>query len=153
MATRGTALRHGLLAAGIVVGLAGCAATPMGPTVQVMPGRGMSFDTFQYDMSLCRNFAENQVAGQAQSANNRAVATGAITTLVGAGLGAAIGAAAGNAGAGAAIGAATGLGGGALYGGRQSDMANYSLQQQYDNAYAQCMYSRGNQVPGWLPPR
>jgi hypothetical protein len=27
-----------------------------------------------------------------------------------------------------------------------------SLQQRYDLAYAQCMYARGNQVPGFAPP-
>jgi hypothetical protein len=25
------------------------------------------------------------------------------------------------------------------------------IQQQYDNAYSQCMYSKGNQVPGFQP--
>jgi hypothetical protein len=28
-----------------------------------------------------------------------------------------------------------------------------SLQQRYDLAYAQCMYTRGNQVPGFMPSR
>ena len=27
----------------------------------------------------------------------------------------------------------------------------YSIQQQYDNAFAQCMYSKGNMVPGYGP--
>jgi hypothetical protein len=31
-------------------------------------------------------------------------------------------------------------------------MAGMSLQQQYDVYYAQCMYARGNQVPGFSPP-
>src|SRR5260221_199424 len=26
-----------------------------------------------------------------------------------------------------------------------------TIQQQYDNAYSQCMYSKGNQVPGFQP--
>ena len=26
-----------------------------------------------------------------------------------------------------------------------------NLQQRYDLAYSQCMYSRGNQVPGFQP--
>ena len=33
-------------------------------------------------------------------------------------------------------------------GGGSSQAANYSLQQRFDNAFAQCMYQRGNQVPG-----
>ena len=28
----------------------------------------------------------------------------------------------------------------------------YTAQQVYDNAYTQCMYSRGNQVPGYYAP-
>jgi len=151
MTPHGKATSNRIVMAGILVCLAGCAQTPMGPTIQVMPGRNVSFDQFQFDLATCKNFAENQVAGQAQAANDRAVATGAVTTLVGAGLGAAIGAATGNVGAGAAIGAATGLGGGALVGGRTADRANWTIQQQYDNAFAQCMFSRGNQVPGWSP--
>jgi hypothetical protein len=27
-----------------------------------------------------------------------------------------------------------------------------SVQQRYDVAYSQCMYSRGNQVPGYVQP-
>jgi len=27
-----------------------------------------------------------------------------------------------------------------------------AIQQTYDEAYAQCMYAHGNQVPGWVPP-
>jgi hypothetical protein len=151
MRNRRTAGGRGFVAGGILVLLAGCASTPMGPTVQVMPGPGKSFDMFQADQAICKNYAEQQVQGQSGAANQRALATGAVTTLVGAGLGAAIGAATGSAGAGAAIGAATGLGGGALYGAHTSGGAQGGIQQQYDNAFAQCMYSKGDQVPGWAP--
>ncbi|HEY0185270.1 MAG TPA: glycine zipper family protein, partial [Rhodopila sp.] len=68
-------------------------------------------------------------------------------TLLGAGLGAAIGG-----GRGAAIGAGAGALGGTAIGAGPSQNAQYSLQQRYDLAYAQCMYSRGNQVPGYQPP-
>jgi hypothetical protein len=50
--------------------IAGCAQTPMGPTVQVMPGPGKTLDAFQADQFTCKQFAENSVAGQAQDANN-----------------------------------------------------------------------------------
>lgn len=123
----------------------------MGPTVQVMPGPGKTFDVFQIDQMNCKTYAQQQVAGQAEAANQRAVGGAVLTTALGAGLGAAIGGAYGNAGAGAAIGAATGAGGGALYGADASTQAQWSIQQQYDNAYAQCMYAKGEQVPGFVP--
>ena len=124
--------------------LAGCAQTPMGPTVQVMPGNGKSLDTFAYDQATCKQFAQNAVAGQAENANVRGVGEAAITTALGAGLGAAIGG-----GRGAGIGAASGALGGAGIGAMTSSNAQLTIQQQYDNAYAQCMYTRGNAVPGY----
>lgn len=126
--------------------LSGCAQTPLGPTVQVMPGPGKSFDAFQFDQAGCRQFAEQSVAGQAQNANNRAVGAAALTTVLGAGLGAAIGG-----GRGAGIGAASGLVGGAAIGGAGSSNQQFTIQQQYDNAFAQCMFAKGNMVPGFGP--
>src|SRR5271165_5988495 len=126
--------------------LSGCAQTPMGPTVQVMPGPGKSFDAFAYDQAGCRQFSEGAVAGQAQNANNRAVGAAAIGTVLGAGLGAAIGG-----GRGAAIGAGGGAIAGTGIGMSSSANEQYGIQQQYDNAFAQCMYSKGNMVPGYGP--
>jgi len=126
--------------------LAACAETPMGPTVQVMPAPGKPLDVFAADQAGCRQFAEQAVAGQAQSANNRAVGTAAITTVLGAGLGAAIGG-----GRGAAIGAGSGALGGAALGAGGSSSRQMSIQEQYNNAYAQCMFTRGNMVPGMGP--
>ncbi len=126
--------------------LAGCAETPMGPTVQVMPGGGKSLDAFAYDQATCKQFAQNAVAGQAQNANVRGVGAAALTTALGAGLGAAIGG-----GHGAGVGAASGALGGAGIGAVTSSNAQLSIQQQYDNAFAQCMYTRGNAVPGYGP--
>ncbi len=134
-----------------VLTLAACAETPMGPTVNVMPGPGKSFEVFAADQNFCRYFAEQQVQGQAQNANNRAVGSAVIGTLVGAGLGAATGAAFGNAGAGAAIGAGTGVIGGSAVGGSMSNNAQGNIQIQYNNAYAQCMFAKGHQVPGFIP--
>jgi hypothetical protein len=151
MSDRFAATGRGFVSVGILALLAGCAATPMGPTVQVMPGPGKTFDVFQMDQMNCKSYAQQQVAGQADAANNRAVGGAVLTTAIGAGLGAAVGAAYGNAGAGAAIGAASGAGGGALYGADASTQAQWSIQQQYDNAYAQCMYAKGEQVAGFVP--
>ena len=134
----------GVVALGLL--LSGCAQTPMGPTVQVMPGPGKSFDAFQFDQAGCRQFAEQSVAGQAQNANNRAVGAAALTTVLGAGLGAAIGG-----GRGAAIGAGAGALGGTGIGAAGSSNQQLSIQQQYDNAFAQCMFAKGNMVPGFGP--
>lgn len=81
----------------------------------------------------------------------RAVGAAALTTALGAGLGAAIGSASGAAGIGAGIGAGSGALGGAGIGAMQSDRANMTIQQRYDIGFSQCMYSRGNQVPGFVP--
>jgi hypothetical protein len=126
--------------------LSACASEPMGPTVGVMPAPGKPFDVFQGDQAICKQFASNEVTGGAQQANNRQVGTAVVGTLLGAGLGAAIGG-----GRGAAIGAGAGALGGTAVGAGPSQGAQYSLQQRYDLAYSQCMYTRGNQVPGYQP--
>jgi uncharacterized protein YcfJ len=123
-----------------------CTTQPMGPTVGVMPAPGKPFDVFQTDQAVCKQFADSQVAGGAQQANNMQVGTAVVGTLLGAGLGAAIGG-----GQGAAIGAGAGALGGTAVGAGPAAQAQYSLQQRYDLAYSQCMYSHGNQVPGYVP--
>lgn len=128
-----------------------CAQTPMGPTIQVLPAQGKSFDQFQYEQAGCKQYADQSVAGQAQNANQQTAGTAAIGTVLGAALGAGIGAAAGNAGAGAAIGAGAGLAGGTGLGASNSARTQMSIQDQYNNAYAQCMYAKGNMVPGYGP--
>jgi outer membrane lipoprotein SlyB len=90
--------------------LAGCVTMPMGPSVMALPGSGKTFDQFQADDAVCRQWADRQTGLPPQEIANQNTATGAVAgTAIGAGLGAALGAAAGNAGAGAAIGAASGL--------------------------------------------
>jgi hypothetical protein len=134
----------GIAALGLL--LSGCAQTPLGPTVQVMPGPGKSFDAFAADQAGCKQFAEGAVAGQAQNANNRAVGAAIIGTALGAGLGAAIGG-----GRGAAIGAGSGAVVGTGVGMGSSSNEQVGIQVQYDNAFAQCMYAKGNMVPGYGP--
>jgi hypothetical protein len=139
-----TAGVSGMAALGLL--LSGCAQTPLGPTVQVMPGPGKSFEAFTYDQAGCKQYATDTVAGQAQNANTRAVGAAAIGTVLGAGLGAAIGG-----GRGAAIGAGSGAVAGTGFGMGSSSGDQYGIQQQYDNAFAQCMYSKGDMVPGYGP--
>ena len=118
----------------------------MGPMVQVMPGPGKPFTQFQSEDGQCRGFASSQVAGQAEVANRQAVGGAVLGTVLGAGIGAAAGG-----GRGAAIGAASGAGLGAGVGAGASSNAQLGIQAQYDAAYSQCMYSHGNQVPGYEP--
>jgi hypothetical protein len=131
--------------------LAGCAQTPLGPTVMVMPGPGKSFDAFQTDQVSCKAYAADQVKGQADQANQQAVGAAVLTTVLGAGLGAAAGGFGGVAGQGAGLGAASGSLAGAAIGAQSSSMAQMGIQQQYDNAFSQCMYSKNDNVPGFAP--
>lgn len=132
-----------------VITVSGCATMPPGPSVTVMPPPGKSFEAFKMDDSVCRQWAENQSGRDANETVNQNLASGAaIGTLVGTGLGAAIGSLSGNVGAGAAIGAASGLAVGAAGASQPARAAGYEVQRRYDIAYQQCMYSKGNQIPG-----
>ena len=73
-------------------------------------------------------------------------------TAIGAGLGATIGAASGHVGAGAAIGAGTGLLAGTAAGAGAGQYSGWEAQRRYDIAYQQCMYAKGNLIPG-MPRR
>ena len=75
-----------LALAGVML-LSACVETPMGSTVQVMPGPNTSLASFQNDQATCRQFAQQAVADQAQGANLRGLGTAALTTALGAGLG------------------------------------------------------------------
>jgi hypothetical protein len=129
--------------------LGGCVTMPTGPSVMVMPGPGKPFEVFQADDAACRNWAAQQTGMQPSEAVNQNLASGAVIgTLLGAGLGAGIGAATGNAGAGAAIGAASGLVGGTAMASGPAYTAGWEVQRRYDIAYQQCMYAKGNLIPG-----
>jgi hypothetical protein len=136
----------GILSAAML--LAGCATFPPGPSVMVMPGNGKSFEAFQGDDSVCRQWAQNQTGWNANQTVNENLAGGAIAGgALGAAAGALIGAASGNVGPGAAIGAGAGLLGGAALNSTQAYGAGGEVQRRYDNAYQQCMYAKGNQIP------
>lgn len=133
----------------IAVAMSGCATVPTGPSVMVMPAPGKPFELFVADDAICRKWAEQAIGISPQEARNQSAVSGAaVGTIAGAGAGALLGAAAGNAAEGAAIGAGSGLLMGSSIG-SESGMVSGELQQRrYDNAYVQCMYSKGNQVPG-----
>ena len=128
--------------------LSGCATLPTGPSVNVMPAQGKPFEIFQAEDATCRKWAETQLGKSTQETYDKNVATGAVAgTAIGAGLGAALGSASGHAGAGAAVGAATGLLFGSAAGSNSGQVYGREAQHRYDNAYVECMYTYGNQVP------
>jgi Glycine-zipper domain len=139
------------LAAAVVLG--GCVVVPTGPTVMVLPGSQKSFEQFQGDGVACQQYAQNVVAPAGAAAANNAAANAAVGTALGAAAGAIIGSATGQAGAGAAIGAGTGLLFGGAAGSNVAYGSSYQMQRTYDMAYMQCMYARGNQVPGQVVSR
>jgi uncharacterized protein YcfJ len=139
------------LGATLALMLAGCASIPVGPSVAVMPASGKPFDQFQADNAICRQFAEQQMGANPNQVAREQVITGAAT---GAAIGAASGALMGNghdgqaesmAGAGMIVGSAAGAG--------AANASTMSLQRRYDIAYMQCMYAKGNLVPGYPAPR
>lgn len=142
-----------ILAAGLALALGGCATAPTAPNVMVLPGSQKSPDQFQADANFCQQQAQTLLANDAQAANNQAVANAAIGTVVGAVAGALIGQGSYNPSAAAGWGAGTGLLIGSTVGGGNSQAASYSMQQRFDIAYVQCMYQRGNQVPGQVSYR
>lgn len=132
--------------------LGGCATLPQGPTVAVMPGPGKPFDRFRYDDMVCRQYARAQVGGNPNEIAQQQVISGAV---VGGALGALGGILLGGgedggdmarsmAGAGVVMGSAVGASA------AQQSLA--TLQGRYNVAYMQCMYAKGNAVPGYPPP-
>ncbi|MGA2467269.1 MAG: glycine zipper family protein [Thermodesulfobacteriota bacterium] len=147
--------KRGFLVFLVMMMLSACATIPTGPSARVMvlPGPGKSFEAFQSDDSACRQWAREQIGAPSNETANKTLASGAaIGTMMGAGLGAAIGAASGRPGAGAAIGAAAGLVGGTAAASGPAYAAGFEVQRRYDNAYQQCMYAKGNQIPGLVHP-
>jgi hypothetical protein len=130
--------------------LAGCAELPLGPSVAVMPAPGKPFDLFVSEEAACRSYAEQQVGiSPPQAAQNSTVSGAVAGTALGASAGGAIGAAVGHPGPGAAVGAGTGLLTGSAIGANVGYGASWTIQRRYDIAYEQCMYAKGNQIPGF----
>ena len=125
--------------------LAGCAQMPTGPTVSVMPGPNKPFEVFVADDKLCRDWALSRTGGPGSDAAGQRFAAATATGVV---LGAAAGALIGGNHTGAGVGAAMGGLTGAAVGADQSQYTGSTAQRRYDIAYQQCMYAKGNQVPG-----
>src|SRR6266850_5248810 len=126
-----------------------CATVPTGPSVMVLPGAGKPFDQFQLDDLVCRQYAQQPIGvAPGQAATQSAVNTAVLGTAIGAAAGAAIGAATGHPGVGAAVGAGGGLLTGPAAGAQAGAVSSGALQERYDIVYVQCMYAKGDQVPG-----
>lgn len=133
-----------LLMIGAGMLLAACAETPTGPTVSVMPAPGKPFDVFQEDDAYCKQYASTQIS-DAPSSGKQVAAGAAAGAVVGAVAGTLLGDSRNAAGAGAATGALFGTAAGA----NNADRTSAGLQRRYNVAFEQCMYSKGNQVPGF----
>jgi len=124
--------------------LSACVSAPTGPTVAVMPREGKPFDLFQQEDLYCRNFAANSVKDTSDAALKEGVTSAAIGAALGAVAGAVI---QGGNHANVGTGAGVGLLGGAAMGAMNSSGKQNQAQVQYNIAYQQCMYAKGNQVP------
>lgn len=124
--------------------LAGCTSMPTGPSVMALPGTGKNFDQFRSDDAECRRYARHQVGGG--SADQAAVDAGVRSAVVGSAVGAVAGAAIGGR-SGAGVGAGTGLLVGSMVGTETAQVSAYGTQRNYDHAYVQCMYAKGQRVP------
>ncbi|BEU28445.1 glycine zipper domain-containing protein [Paraburkholderia sp. 22B1P] len=136
--------------------LAGCADVPPSyPTVMALPASGKSIQAFQADDLSCRNYAAQIVdpVVAAHPAASSGIAAPALGTAGGATAGALIGAGTGNAGMGAAIGAGAGLLLGSAAGLKQHRNSEAALQRRYDNAYSQCMITKGDSIDAPPTPR
>ena len=131
-------------AVGALALVAACTTIPTGPSVMALPGTGKNFDQFRADDAECRAYAQNQTGGTTteQAGLDSGIKSAALGTAIGAIAGAAIG---GHQGAG--VGAGVGLIGGGLAGTGAAQATAGGVQQRYDQAYIQCMYAKGENVP------
>jgi uncharacterized protein YcfJ len=118
-----------------------------------MPAPGKPFEVFAAEEHLCRQYAEQSIG---LPPNEVASKNAVETTAAGMAIGTAAGALAGGR-EGAPTGAAVGLLAGSAAGSDQAAYASRDTQWRYDIAYEQCMYAKGNQVPGYqiqrqIPP-
>jgi uncharacterized protein YcfJ len=123
--------------------LTACVSLPSGPTYPALPGSSKTFEQFQVDDAVCRQYAQGQIGGRSASdvANQNAAGGAVAGTVIGAAAGAALGGR-DAAGAGAVFGLLTG----AAIGSENAGGSYRAVQRRYDGAYGQCMYAKGNKV-------
>lgn len=134
-----------------IAALTGCASVPVGPSVAVMPAPGKPFEVFQADNALCKDYARQQLGIEPDAVAQEQVASGAVAgALIGATAGAVLGGGHSDA---VAAGAGVGVLAGTAAGAGEAGYSRMSLQRRYDISFQQCMYAKGNQVPGYPMPR
>jgi len=144
-------LKLSLLAA--MPAISACVTVPSGPSVMALPGSRKTFEQFRDDEFMCQQYAQATVGlPPGQVATDSATQSAVAGTVLGAAAGALIGAASGHAGSGAAIGAGSGLLLGSAAGSNAAWVSADVIQRRYDNAYLQCMYAKGNQIPMSVAP-
>ena len=138
-----------VLATALLASLSACVSAPTGPTVAIMPREGKPFEVFQQEDQLCRGFAVNSIKDSSNVALKDAATSAAVAAALGAAAGAVIG---GGSHTNVGTGAGVGLLGGAAIGAMNTSGKENQAQIQYNIAYQQCMYSKGNQVPSYSVP-
>ncbi|MBB3174019.1 outer membrane lipoprotein SlyB [Endobacter medicaginis] len=125
-----------------------CGCTTIGPTAQILPGPGKTFEQFTADQTACTTYTDAQIKPLADQNSRQQLGALALGTVLGAGLGAGLGGAIGG-GHGAGIGAAAGALGGTAIGADATGSSDpvQRLQVMYDNDYTACMVARGNRLP------
>lgn len=133
-----------------------CVPAVFTPTVSVMPAPGKSFEVFAAEQTSCKQFAEQQIGAARDQINNQIAGGVLLGMAAGASQAAVLG------GDGGAVIASAASSGAAAAGSNlpNAQMATAALQQRYDGAFSQCMFAKGNQVPGYFaapvvpdPPR
>ena len=137
-------MKYSILTLAVLGSLAGCATIPNGPSVAVMPAPGKSFEQFNVEDDVCRQFAQKSIG---TSANDAATDSEIKSIAVGTAIGAVAGVLGGGNHSGAGSGAAIGMLGGAAMGSGAAQTSGRETQRRYDIAYEQCMYAKGNQLP------
>lgn len=130
------------------------ACTTIGPTAQVLPGPGKTFEQFTADQTACTAYTDAQIKPLADQNSEQQIGALALGTVLGAGLGADLGGAIGG-GHGAGIGAAAGAIGGTAIGAGAAGASDpvQRLQIMYDNDYTACMVAHGNRLPAPVVPQ
>jgi Glycine-zipper domain len=140
-----TAIRHALIALGMLAGLAGCAGQPrpiLYPNAHLSAVGQAQADE---DLADCRRLAETAGASAGSGRGEGAARDAAVGGAIGGATGAAGGAVLGRPGTGAAVGAATGA--------TANFMRSLFRQDQPGSAYRnfvdRCLTERGYEPVGW----
>jgi uncharacterized protein YcfJ len=138
--------RTAVITASLLASLTACVSAPTGPTIAIMPREGKPFEVFKQEDQQCREFAANSIKDSSNAALKDGVTSAAVAAALGAAAGTVIG---GGSHTNVGTGAGVGLLGGAAIGAMNASGKENQAQAQYNIAYQQCMYSKGNQVPSY----